>query len=304
MLSNPLAAPKSGPSYNVNAGESKGGKPDHCRGSFFLPQRVDSVIIMRIFIGRCKMNLRRTIIHGLLCGPYLFHKLTGSGAFGPRGAQYLPELPRNAGNPLKAALFKHHVKQYHEASCSVASVAAVINTMRTLSDGASQPVTQAELLEKVRTGFWKERMSAQGHNGRRGLPLPLLGEIVKGSLDAYGLGYGAIETVAGTQNPALAEKRRQALRKRLTGFETRGDCLIIAHFGQGVFLRTLNIPHISPVGGFEPESGDVTILDVDPDQLRPYKVAFDTFCRGIFSRYPTALRPFGYRTGGYVYIRL
>ena len=147
-------------------------------------------------------------------------------------------------------------------------------------------------------------MSSEGHNGRRGLPLSLLGEIAKSSLDTYGVAYKTIETVSGVKSDGLRERKRGELRDRLTDFEKKGDCLIIAHFGQGAFVRTLNIPHISPVGGFEKTKGEVTILDVDPYQDEFYRVPFGTFCKGLFSSYNPVLRLFGYRTGGYVFIKL
>jgi len=250
------------------------------------------------------MRLRRFVIHGLLYGPYLLHKMTGTGPFGSGGATYLKGPVCHDGQPLKAALFRHHVKQYHEASCSVASVVTVINAIREVQGDRSLAITQMDILQRVRTGFWKERMSSEGHNGRRGLPLSLLGEIVKSSLATYGVAYKSIETVPGAKAAGFREQKRGELRDRLIAFETKGDCLIIAHFGQGAFVRTLNIPHISPVGGFETTTGAVTILDVDPDQEKPYRVPFDTFCKGLFSSYNPVLRLFGYRTGGYVFIKL
>jgi hypothetical protein len=250
------------------------------------------------------MRIRRFVIHGLLYGPYLFHKLTGTGSFSPGGATYIQGSVRHDGPPLKAALFRHHVKQYHEASCSVASVVTAVNAIRDVQGARSRPITQMDILQKVRTGNWKERMSSEGHNGRRGLPLPLLGEIVKSSLDIYGVAYKTIETVPGPRDAGLAERKRKELLQRLTDFESKGDCLIIAHFGQGAFVKTLNIPHISPVGGLDTQSGQVIVLDVDPDQGKPYRVPFDTFCKGLFSSYNPVLRLFGYRTGGYVFIKL
>ena len=97
------------------------------------------------------MRLRRFLIHGLLYGPYLWHKMTGTGPFGPGGATYLKEPVCLDDHPLKAALFRHHVKQYHEASCSVASVVTVINAIREVQGDRSLPVTQMEILQRVRT---------------------------------------------------------------------------------------------------------------------------------------------------------
>ena len=100
------------------------------------------------------------------------------------------------------------------------------------------------------------------------------------------------------------QKQKEELKDRLIDFETRGRCVIIAHFDQGAFVRDLNIPHISPVGAFDVENREVVVLDVDPYQDRLYKVSFDTFCRGLFSKYSLVLRPMGYETGGYVCIIL
>jgi len=250
------------------------------------------------------MNLRRIIIHTFFYSLYFFHKITGTGAFGRREAEYISDPIQTGVNPLKAALLKHHVKQYHEASCSVATVVSVVNALREKQCGDFVPVAQLNILEKIETGNWKERMSEKGDKGKRGLPLPLLGEIVKSSLDAYGIGYINVETVEAPKKSGQPEKVLNELRKRLNNFETKGDCLIIAHFDQGEFLRTLNIPHISPVGGFNTTNGDVTILDVDPDQEKPYRISFDTFCKGIFSNYHNLLRPFGFKSGGYVFIQL
>jgi len=235
---------------------------------------------------------------------YFIHKITGTGAFSRKDAEYISDPIQTGGNSLKTALIKHHVKQYHEASCSVATVVSVVNALREKQGGNFVPISQRDILEKVRTAKWKERMSEKGDNGKRGLPLPLLGEIVKSSLDAYGIEYKEIETIEAQKKSSLSEKIKEDLRNRLLDFETNGNCLIIAHFDQGAFLRTLNIPHISPVGGFDAETGDVTILDVDPQQEKPYKISFDTFCKGIFSNYHNVLKLFGYKSGGYVFIKL
>lgn len=250
------------------------------------------------------MSLRRIIIHAFFYTLYFFHKITGTGAFGRGEAEYIADPVQTGGNSLKAALLKHHVKQYHEASCSVATIVSVINAIREIQKRNNVPVSQMDILEKVRTGNWKERMSPMGDNGKRGLPLPLLGEIVKGSLDAYGIRYERMEVAGAPENRLQKEKVIAALKTRLSDFETKGDCIIIAHFDQGAFLRTLNIPHISPVGGFDITNGDVTILDVDPEQEKAYKISFDTFCKGLFSNYHNLLRPFGFKSGGYIFIKL
>jgi len=249
------------------------------------------------------MNLRRMIIHAYLYVPYFFRKITRTGAFGRQKAEYLPDPVQTHGNALKAALLKHHVKQFHESSCSVATVVSVVNAIRAIKGGDHLPVRQMDILEKVQTGHWKERMGETGYNGKRGLPLPLLGKIVKSSLDAYGIPYKAVETIPVHKKFGRLEKIKKDLRNRLSDFEAKGNCLIIAHFDQGAFVPGLNIPHISPVGGFDAPNGYVTVLDVDPEQEKSYKITFQTFCKGL-SRYPHILKLFGYESGGYVFIKL
>ncbi len=249
------------------------------------------------------MSLLRPLIHRYLYLPYWFGKITRSGPFGPGGARPAPP-PAAGANRLKAALFRHYVHQFNEAACSVATVATVVNALREVQAIAGPPVTQQELLETVATAHWKQRMHGDGYQGRRGLPLALLGQVVQDSLEACGIRYRSVETVAAA-DPATAAARNAgaALRSRLHRFETRGDALLIAHFDQGALLPTLNIPHISPVGGFELRSAMVTILDVDSDQT-PYQVPFQRFQRAIASNYHHAFRPFGYGRGGYVHLRL
>lgn len=250
------------------------------------------------------MGLRRLLIHAYFYVPYGVHKLTGTGAFGRNGAGYINSPIQANGNLLKASLLKHHVKQYHESSCSVATVVSVVNALREQQGHHAAPIGQLDILEKVRTARWKERMSDGGDNGKRGLPLPTLGEVVKSSLDQYGITYQSVETVQALKNSHETEKIRKLLWHRLRDFEEKGRCLVIAHFDQGAYVPTLNIPHISLVGGFDAKTGNVIMLDVDPAQEKPYRIRFDTFYKGLSSNYNHVLKPFGYGSGGYVFVAL
>ncbi|MFH2092661.1 MAG: phytochelatin synthase family protein [Pseudomonadota bacterium] len=242
--------------------------------------------------------------------PYLhirhaFDRLTRSGPFGSKSAVLVTEPYTPVGNRLKDRLHRFHVKQFHESSCSVASVVSGLNALMDLQGTLyDPPVTQQDLLETVRTAHWKERMSDTGYKGRRGLPLEILGQVVKGSLDAYQVQYKDVEIVQATRDPDKMESCRKKLLSRLQQFENKGDCLIIAHFDQGSFLPELHIPHISPVGGFDASSSTVKILDVDSTQAFPYQIPFDTFYKGISTNYNVIFRHFGYAEGGYVFIRL
>ena len=250
------------------------------------------------------MLVLKYIMRGYLYLRYFFHKITGTGTFGRSQAETILTPHENTQNPLKTALFRHHVKQFHESSCSVASVVCVVNAILERTGSIDHPpITQQEILEKVRTAHWKERMGDNGFNGRRGLPLEVLGQVVKASLDSYGINYHFLEIVQARGGRESSLPIRGSLLSRLKNFETQGNCLIIAHFDQGCFVRELNIPHISPVGGFDPDTQKVTILDVDPSH-HPYQISFDTFYKGISTHYNHVFRHFGYGRGGYIYIQL
>ncbi len=108
------------------------------------------------------MNLRRIIIRAYLYGPYYLRKITGTGAFGRHQGEDIDGPLQTDGNSLKSALIKHHVKQLHESSCSVASIVSVVNALRDDQGDTPVPVSQLDILEKVRTANWKERMSEKG----------------------------------------------------------------------------------------------------------------------------------------------
>ena len=250
------------------------------------------------------MSLLRSLIRPFLYTRYGVHRLTGSGAFGNGPVRYVRDPVVEKWNPLKKALWQSHVKQIHASSCSVASVVSCINALRRLADADAPAVGQTEILERVATGHWKARMSDEGYHGRRGLPLPLLGQVVKDSITAYGLDVRRVDIVPTPKHPPSGSSVPAVLKTRLDDFDHRGDGLIIAHFDQGTVLPTLNIPHISPVGGYDAAAGLVTLLDVDPEVIHPYQVSFDTFYKALSTDYVHLFRAFGYGSGGYVYIQI
>jgi hypothetical protein len=132
----------------------------------------------------------------------------------------------------------------------------------------------------------------------------MLGDVVKSSLDAYNISYRSIETVQTVKDPDKTPRLKKQLIERLTEFDPAGRAVLIAHFNQGALVKALHIPHISPVGGFDPKTRTVTMLDVDFLQENPYRISFDRFYEGLSCDYNAMFRSFGYGSGGYVYIRL
>ena len=250
------------------------------------------------------MNLLRNLISPYLYTRYGFHRLTGTGAFRGDRIRHINFSTQPQWNPLKQAIWKYHVKQFHDSSCSVASVVSCINAIRFIEKGNTHPISQTDILDRVTTGHWKERMSDGGYRGRRGLPLPLLGQVVKDSIAAYELTVRTVDVVQTPKNLPPGSPIRTTLKKRLQDFDRHGNGLIIIHFDQGTLVPTLNIPHISPVGAFDAATDRVTMLDVDPEQDKPYQVDFNTFYKGLSCDYHRVFEAFGYGSGGYVYIRI
>jgi len=251
------------------------------------------------------MTLYKYAIRTILMVRYYFHWLTRTGCFGRgQAVRFSPGSEDKSGTSLRAGLFRHHVKQFHESSCSVASVVCVVNTLRERVHGSSvRPVTQKEILDRVRAAHWKERMGPDGYKGRRGLPLTVLGEVVRESMAAYAIPHLTVDIIQ-AKGGHRAEAVKTELLTCLRGFQNLDNCLIIAHFDQGGFVKEMNIPHISPVCGFDPDTGRVTVLDVDPTQPSPYSIPFYRFYRGISTRYGGVFSLFGYGRGGVVVIRL
>jgi len=113
------------------------------------------------------MELRRKLLRACLYMDYSLRRLTGSGSFGSRRAVPVTKNPPGIiAGTLQQALWRHYVKQFNEAACSVATV---INALGAVGGSGSQPVRQTEILDRVTAGHWKARMGPGGHNGHRGL---------------------------------------------------------------------------------------------------------------------------------------
>lgn len=188
----------------------------------------------------------------------------------------------------------------------MATMEVVLNTLLDMKccPQKTHRFTQKEILDEVQVVGWKERICPTGNKSRKGLPLPELGLAVEGSLKHFKIPYLNVETVLFDTSPSQLKREKETLLKRLHDFEKKETKFIIAHFNQGIFLRGLHIPHISPVGAFNPETNDVLVLDVDKDGPGPYWVSFENFFNALSNDYNGKLKSYGYVRGGYVHIRV
>jgi len=208
-------------------------------------------------------------------------------------------------HPVSQALASSFAYQFNEAACSVASVSTILNAANLILDqkSVSSRITQQEILKRVDVANWSARVSPEGFRNRRGLPVDSLGMVVKKTFEEYEIPCSSLVTT-----PLIGSSRSDAVKKelfqKLAHFQYHRNCFLIAHFNQGVFLKGLHLPHISPVMSVDMENKMVCILDVDPEVSEPYWVSFDNFWKAVSWRYDGILRRHGYESGGYVWIQL
>jgi hypothetical protein len=219
-------------------------------------------------------------------------------------SRYAPSASHKS-HPVFQALASSFAYQFNEAACSVASVATVLNAANVILDqktGVGR-ITQQEILKRVDVVNWSARISPEGFRNRRGLPIDSLGMAVKKTFEEYEIPCSLLLTI-----PLTGSSRSDAFKKelfqKLVHFQYHRNCFLIAHFNQGVFLKGLHLPHISPIMSVDMENRMVCILDVDPQVSEPYWVSFDNFWKAISWKYDGILRRHGYESGGYVWIQL
>lgn len=136
------------------------------------------------------------------------------------------------------------------------------------------------------------------------MPLDYLQRAVEKAFSVYDIPCAFIVTVPLFERGRSLNARKRELFERLAYFIHNPNCLLLAHFNQGVFIKGLHLPHISPVGDVDMDRRMVCILDVDPDVKEPYWISFDTFWKGVAWRYNGVIQRHGYQGGGYIWIRM
>ena len=184
-------------------------------------------------------------------------------------------------------LMPYYVSQITGGSCSVASVAMIVNgftrSRRKLKD-RDAAITQMDLLTSVRRHPWKTK---------RGLTLRQLEAVLKESLGLYGVPNARTEMV---QTTADTTRDFDGFRRALESNEASADDFIIVHYLQDLLTQSPGgpYPHISPVGAYDIESRRVLILDVDRKWYEPYWVPDHMLFKATLGR----TKAFGH--GGYI----
>ena len=174
------------------------------------------------------------------------------------------------------ALMPYYVPQTTGSSCSVASVAMIINALRGVPSLAKDAlVTEAALLDA--NPDWARATAADGE----GVSFAEFETYLRRSLAAYGLGQAQVEAF---RPEAATPEALARLREMLAENEASSQDLIVAVFNQGVLTGDTDVGHISPLGAYDREGGRVLVMDVDRKWYVPYWVSDEKLLEALVHR--------------------
>jgi hypothetical protein len=193
--------------------------------------------------------------------------------------------------PLYWALSPYYLAQRNDESCSLATVAMVVNAARVERKLATTDdlATQEGLLARVKSDLWTK---ATAHGGD-GVTLDQLRELVATSLKAYGVTSFKVDAVH-VETGSGAELAR--LEQALAGSEAKGRMFVVANFLDGVLTGDGNAGHFSPIGAYDAAHHRALVFDVDRTWYEPYWVSSQALLRGMATLDKDAGRKRGYLT--------
>ncbi len=158
------------------------------------------------------------------------------------------------------AMEAHFQRQHTEAACSAASIATALGAL------LEKDVAPRDLLTRVGDSQWKAQTARDGD----GVSFTELERYLRASLRAMGLARARVEVFRPRRNDP---ESLALLRALLTENVRRRDGdVVLATFDQGWLLGEHAVGHVSPIGDYDPATGRVLIMDVDPALPEPYWV--------------------------------
>ena len=175
------------------------------------------------------------------------------------------------------ALSPYYLPQQDGRSCSVASVAMVLNAARANESltAADELVTQKNVLKKLNLDFWTKGVGDAGH----GVTLDQLGQILTEGAKAYGYPHSTVTVVHADASSDFAKKLHEILVKN----EASDQNFIVANFLQSEFTGDPEgaVGHIAPVAAYDAQKKSVLVMDPDREYYEPYWVSEATFIKGL-----------------------
>ena len=125
--------------------------------------------------------------------------------------------------------------------------------------------------------------------------------VLHDSLESYDVREYTLETIRPTDRSA---DTLATIREALAANEASDRDLILMYFNQGVLTGDWDGPHISPIGAYDREAGQVLIMDVDREWYVPYWSPDEKLLDAMLKPAPDEHGPLAGETGGLVWIRL
>ena len=187
-------------------------------------------------------------------------------------------------------MIPYYTVQRNEPSCSLATAVMLLNTTRAVFSHhhLDAPATQNEVLEMINDPLLDSALADDGP----GVSLDQFGSASSSHMDillrmfsVYKVcqEYSSNITCETVHVEDASEQTRRRLHNVLMDLanEERVTTLLALNFdGQYYTDSVESIGHFSPVGGYDPDSGRVLILDVD-GETGPYWVAEETLLSGL-----------------------
>jgi len=187
------------------------------------------------------------------------------------------------------AISPYYLPQQDDRSCSVASVAMIINAARvgTSLTSDDEIATQKNVLKKTNSDLWRKAVGLTGY----GVSLDQLAPLIENSLKAFGITKFKVETfhVDDTSKDTAAK-----LHEALVANEKSKADFIIINFIQGVFTGDADVGHIAPIAAYDSAQKKVLIMDPDRQWYEPYWVSEATLLKGMATKDKSSGKSRGY----------
>lgn len=157
-----------------------------------------------------------------------------------------------------------YLPQQTSSACGLASTAMILNFLIGVPQYFDETlITQPALVKSVFTGIWKRRVAEGGD----GLKFDDLVMLANEALRYYNLqDKYTIRVIRPSDTPfTLAD-----LQEVLSANEVSDADVLLAYYNQGVLTSDWDGPHISPVGAYNRQTGEVLMMDVDREWYVPY----------------------------------
>ncbi len=188
------------------------------------------------------------------------------------------------------ALTPYYLGQSNDHSCSVASLAMLVNAFRADRElaAADELITPAALLDAVDHRLWKDKV---GPNGV-GVTLEELADLTKRTLAAYRLGPARVRLM---RFPAHDDEAKVRLQQLLAKNERTSRDLVLVNYLQSAATGDPEgaVGHIAPLGAYDAANGRVLIFDPDRRWYEPYWISEATLLAAMATHDPVSGRSRG-----------